>query len=87
MSTVEGGLQKTMDESRPRTASRTKQVPVMKHRPDAISENITGEHLRECVGKPNPTILEIGANHGEHTLYYYPSISCFSCTLFMQPFP
>nr|VFJ57621.1 MAG: hypothetical protein BECKFM1743C_GA0114222_102033 [Candidatus Kentron sp. FM] len=24
---------------------------------------------------------------GSAALYYYPSISCFSCTLFMQPLP
>ena len=24
---------------------------------------------------------------GSAALYYYPAISCFSCTLFMQPFP
>nr|VFK06643.1 MAG: hypothetical protein BECKFM1743B_GA0114221_100224 [Candidatus Kentron sp. FM] len=24
---------------------------------------------------------------GSTALYYYPAISCFLCTLFMQPFP
>nr|VFK11672.1 MAG: methyltransferase, FkbM family [Candidatus Kentron sp. LPFa] len=43
---------------------------------------ITRERLRECVGKSDPTILEIGANDGMHTLWFLelfdnPRIYCF----------
>ncbi|MCZ6671913.1 MAG: FkbM family methyltransferase [Verrucomicrobia bacterium] len=43
---------------------------------------ITKELICECVGKQNPTILEIGCNDGGHTLWFLkmfenPKIYCF----------
>ena len=43
---------------------------------------ITKELIRECVGKPDPTILEIGCSSGSHTLWFLeifenPKVYCF----------
>lgn len=43
---------------------------------------ITKELIRECVGKEDPTILEIGCNDGSHTAWFLeifenPQIYCF----------
>ncbi len=43
---------------------------------------ITQDLIRECIGKPDPTILEIGCNDGQHTLRFIemfekPRIYCF----------
>ena len=37
--------------------------------PPVTRSKITRELVRECVGKPDPTILEIGCNDGEDTLW------------------
>nr|VFJ63377.1 MAG: hypothetical protein BECKFM1743C_GA0114222_103431 [Candidatus Kentron sp. FM]VFK14725.1 MAG: hypothetical protein BECKFM1743B_GA0114221_103365 [Candidatus Kentron sp. FM] len=48
-----------------------------------LAEHMT-DYMREATEDSNQY-----KNKGNYlpTLYYYPSISCFSCTLFMQPFP
>lgn len=43
---------------------------------------INKELLRECVGKDDPTILDIGCNDGTHTLWFFevfknPKVYCF----------
>lgn len=50
--------------------------------PQVSHSKITKELVRECVGKPDPTILEIGCNDGEHTLWLLeifenPTVYCF----------
>jgi FkbM family methyltransferase len=50
--------------------------------PPISYSKITAEIINECVGKSNPTILEIGCNDGTHTLWFnemfeYPTIYCF----------
>lgn len=46
------------------------------------SSGITKELIRDCVGKDNPTILEIGCNDGTNTLWFLeifknPKVYCF----------
>jgi len=50
--------------------------------PPVSYSKITKELIRECIGKENPTILEIGCNDGRHTLWFLeifnnPKIYCF----------
>ncbi len=50
--------------------------------PPVSYSKITKELIRECVGKEDPTILEIGCNDGGHTLWFLeifknPNIYCF----------
>ncbi|GFE56711.1 2-O-methyltransferase NoeI [Geobacter sp. AOG1] len=50
--------------------------------PRVSHSEITKELLRECIGKQDPTILDIGCNDGTHTLWFLeifenPKIFCF----------
>ena len=50
--------------------------------PQVSHSEITKELIRECVGKSDPTILEIGCNDGSHTLWFLeifenPKVYCF----------
>lgn len=50
--------------------------------PPVSHDEMTKELVRECVGRPDPTILEIGCNDGEHTLWFLeifenPTVHCF----------
>ncbi len=50
--------------------------------PLVSDSQITREIIREYIGKEDPTILEIGSNGGEHTLWFHemfsnPKIYCF----------
>ncbi|MFH1981488.1 MAG: FkbM family methyltransferase [Pseudomonadota bacterium] len=50
--------------------------------PPVAKKVITKDIVKECVGKPNPTILEIGCNDGTHTGWFLdvfenPTIYCF----------
>lgn len=50
--------------------------------PPVASHELRKEDLRQIVGKDNPTILEIGCNDGNHTLWFLeafksPTIYCF----------
>jgi 2-O-methyltransferase len=47
-----------------------------------MSSKISKEQIADLVGKPNPTILEIGCNDGTHTLWFLeifadPVVFCF----------
>ncbi len=49
---------------------------------DISPSKITKEVIQECVGKANPTILDIGCNRGGHSLWFLemfesPNIFCF----------
>ncbi|VFN02158.1 MAG: hypothetical protein BECKG1743D_GA0114223_107232 [Candidatus Kentron sp. G] len=55
-----------------------------------------GEHLGSPYASPNVGANLVFAHYARFALmpkscgataFYYPSISCFLCTLFMQPFP
>ena len=50
--------------------------------PQVSYSEVTKELLRECVGKSDPTILEIGCNDGSHSLWFFevfenPKVYCF----------
>jgi 2-O-methyltransferase len=50
--------------------------------PQISHSQITKQLIRECIGKSDPTILEIGCNDGSHTLWFLevfenPRIYCF----------
>ncbi|MEK6805815.1 MAG: FkbM family methyltransferase [Pseudomonadota bacterium] len=50
--------------------------------PPVSQSRISRELIRRCVGKSNPTILEIGCNDGTHTLWFLgtfesPRMYCF----------
>lgn len=50
--------------------------------PPVSKNEISREIIRECVGKEDPTILEIGCNDGTHTLWFLeifrtPRVYCF----------
>ena len=50
--------------------------------PQVSRSKITRELIQECVGKQNPTILEIGCNDGSQTLWFLemfenPKVYCF----------
>jgi len=50
--------------------------------PPVSYSTISKELIRECVGKEDPTILEIGCNDGGHTLWFFevfknPRVYCF----------
>lgn len=54
----------------------------LKREPPITRSEITKDLIRECVGKENPTILEIGCNDGSHSLWFReifesPKIYCF----------
>ncbi|NBD18394.1 MAG: FkbM family methyltransferase [Cyanobacteria bacterium] len=54
----------------------------MRQLPPINYSKITRAEVKEYVNKPNPTILEIGAHHGEHTVLFSemfesPKIYCF----------
>lgn len=38
--------------------------------PEINGDEITADVIRQCIGKRNPTILEIGSNDGAHTLWF-----------------
>lgn len=50
--------------------------------PPVSYSGISKKLIQECVGKPDPTILEIGCNDGSHTLWFLqifknPKVYCF----------
>lgn len=50
--------------------------------PPVAHSKITKELIRECVGKEDPTILDIGSNDGSHGLWFFeifknPKVYCF----------
>lgn len=50
--------------------------------PSVSYSEISGELIRECVGKEDPTILEIGCNDGSDSLWFFeifknPTVYCF----------
>ena len=54
----------------------------LKGEPPVIDSSITKEFIHQLVSRPNPTILEIGCHHGDHTLWFweifdFPKIFCF----------
>lgn len=54
----------------------------LKREPPLTDSSITKEFIRQLVSSPNPTILEIGCHHGDHTLWFLdifdsPRIFCF----------
>ena len=54
----------------------------LKGEPPVTDSSITKEFICQLVSKPDPTILEIGCHHGDHTLWFWeifdsPRIFCF----------
>ena len=54
----------------------------LRREPPVSYSKITKDLIRACVGKDNPTILEIGCNDGTHTIWFLeifknPKIYCF----------
>jgi len=67
----------------PRTKRLLKSLySVLNGLPQVSHSKITKELIRECVVKPDPTILEIGCNDGSHTFWFLeifenPKVYCF----------
>ena len=54
----------------------------LKGEPPVTDSFITKEFISQLVSKPDPTIIEIGCHHGDHTLWFWeifdsPRIFCF----------